>query len=259
MKLLKLKKLSNQKYRLELEHGVKFTTYDEIILKYNLLYKKEIDSELYEKMIRETEHYDKYYKALKQISIKLRSIYEIKQYLEKLELNNQDQERIINDLKDKGLLDDDRYMKAFISDRVHLSTDGPKKIKEELLKQKIDEESIDEYLNSYEDDIWEEKISTRILKRQASNKSTSNYLFQQKIKRELLELGYEINHIEKVLSSICLINHTIDKEGTKILRRLEKKNLGDQLWYTLKQKLYQKGYSGDEINDFIDQKKTAIY
>lgn len=257
MKLLKLKKLSNQKYRLELEYGVKCTTYDEIILKYNLLYKKEIDSELYEKMIRDTEHYDHFYKALKQINTKLRSEYEMTKYLEKLELGKEEQSCIINDLKEKGFLNDHRYLKAFVSDRVHLSQDGPRKIKEELLKQQINEEEIDDVLYSYDDSVWMEKIKAKVLKRQAANRTNSNFLFEQKLKRELLELGYDLEQIETVLSSICLINHTIDKEGLKIVKRLEKKKLGDKLWYQVKQKLYQKGYSQDEINQFMEQNKNC--
>jgi hypothetical protein len=50
----KIKKMANQKYRIELENGTKFTTYDEVILKHQLLFHKEIDGKEYEQLLKET-------------------------------------------------------------------------------------------------------------------------------------------------------------------------------------------------------------
>ena len=50
MKIEKIKKLSNGKYKIELDNKEKITTYDEVILEENILYKKEIDNELINKI-----------------------------------------------------------------------------------------------------------------------------------------------------------------------------------------------------------------
>ena len=77
MKITKLKKLSNGKYKIELSNGDKITTYDEVILKYNLLYKKEIDMSLIKDLTQDNNYYDNYNKAIKFIGIRFRSTYEI--------------------------------------------------------------------------------------------------------------------------------------------------------------------------------------
>ena len=67
MVIHKIKKLGNGKYQLIIGNHHKVTTYDEVILKYNLLYKKEIDSELLDQIFSETSFYDVYTKAVKYI------------------------------------------------------------------------------------------------------------------------------------------------------------------------------------------------
>ena len=46
MDIKKIKKMNNDKYQIITTDNKKIITYDSVILKYNLLYKKSIDSEL---------------------------------------------------------------------------------------------------------------------------------------------------------------------------------------------------------------------
>ena len=250
MKIKKIKKLSTNKYRLEMERGEKITTYDEVILKYNLLFGHEIDADLYSKIVSETTAYDNFNKAVKQISVKLRSTYEIKKYLEKLELTKEEQNRILTELTEKGLLNDKRYTQAYISDRIHLSSDGPYKIKKTLLDNQIDEAIIDDCLAHYEDAIFIDKLKSRIKKRQLQNKSSIS-LFKQKLKAEFLYLGYSSDQIEQAFELSSFQNNNLAKEAEKIKNRLIKKYEGSTLEMQLKNKLYQKGYSMTEINDYL--------
>ena len=56
MKIIKIEKLKNNKYRLEFEDN-SLITYDNIILKYNLLFKKDINNDMYNKIIEENKQY----------------------------------------------------------------------------------------------------------------------------------------------------------------------------------------------------------
>ena len=64
MIIKKIKKASSNKYKIYLEDEV-INTYDSVILENDLLYKKNIDKILYDKIIFETNFYDVYYKTVK--------------------------------------------------------------------------------------------------------------------------------------------------------------------------------------------------
>ena len=49
---MKIKKLKN-KYKIEFDNREPIITYDDIILKYNILYKKELSEELIDKILKE--------------------------------------------------------------------------------------------------------------------------------------------------------------------------------------------------------------
>ena len=60
MKIQKIKKLKSGKYKLELEDGTSIQLYDEVILNHNLLFHKEIDSELFSQIDKENSYYYNY-------------------------------------------------------------------------------------------------------------------------------------------------------------------------------------------------------
>ena len=75
----------------------------------------------------------------------------------KQDISIEDQNKILEKLEKNNLLNDSLFIKSFISDKVHLSNDGPNKIKNELLKYKMEESEIEEILQEYDDKIFEEK------------------------------------------------------------------------------------------------------
>ena len=67
---------------------------------------------------------------------KLKSEYEVRKLIKKYNLN--DEEKLISDLKENNIVNDEIFARSFIHDRILLSSDGPNKIKNELQKQNID-------------------------------------------------------------------------------------------------------------------------
>ena len=57
MKIEKIKKTKSGKYILELDNNEKITTYDEVILNNNLLFNKEIDCNLFNKIDKENKEF----------------------------------------------------------------------------------------------------------------------------------------------------------------------------------------------------------
>lgn len=251
MKIEKIKKLSNGKYKIQLENKEVITTYDEVILNENILFKKEIDNELLNKINNQNDYYKIYNKTLKYIMTKIRSEKEINIYLDKQNVEKIDKEKIIKKLKDNHMLNDKTYLKAFIADKVRLSSDGKEKIKKQLLEQNIDSKLIDEELEKYDEEI-KEKLEKLINKKIKTYYKYSEYIAKQKIKEYFINLGYKIDEIDEVLNKIKIENtDSIKKEYEKQYNKLSKKYKDKELEYKLKNTLYQKGYKIDEINKIM--------
>ena len=142
-------------------------------MNHNLLFHKEVDSQLFSQIDKENSYYYNYYKVLKYVLYKMRSRYEIEEYMTKQDISIEDQNKILEKLEKNNLLNDSLFIKSFISDKVHLSNDGPNKIKNELLKYKMEESEIEEILQEYDDKIFEEKLEKLIQKKMACNKTKS--------------------------------------------------------------------------------------
>ncbi len=253
MKIEKIKK-SGSKYKLTLDNGEVINTYDDVILKNNLLFDKNIDSDLLNKINTDTIYYESYNKAIKMISRRLRSEYEIKKYLDKCMVMESDRDKIIETLKRIGLIDDYRFAKAYTNDKINLSLDGPYKISRSLGEFKVDNSIINEVISSIDENIVLEHLNKVINKKVSSNTKYSEFILKQKLMTYLINLGYDRGMIKSALDNIHLSNDVSIKEMEKIYKKLSMKYDGDELFYKLKNKLFSKGYKLEEINKFIDEK-----
>lgn len=251
MKIEKIQKLKNNKYKIKLDSGDIINTYDDVILNNSLLFNKEIDLGLLNKINNETLYYDCYNKTLKFIDKKLRSEKEVREYLKKYsEMGYED--KILKKLKEINVINDENYAKAYISDRIFLSTDGPNKIKQELLNYGIDEKIIEENINKIDKETIYNKCKKIIDKKIKSNTKYSNYMLNQKITSDLVNKGYDVALIKQILENKVFDNDlVIEKEFKKIYNKLSKKFNGNELYYNLKNKLYQKGFTKEEIEEYI--------
>ena len=73
MKIKSYKKVKNNQYKIYLEDNRELTLYDEIILKYNLLLKKELSKKEIVEIIKENQHLSCYFSALNYLNYKNRS------------------------------------------------------------------------------------------------------------------------------------------------------------------------------------------
>lgn len=198
MKIGKYKKLKKNLYEVEID-GSKARLYDDVIIKYELLLKRDIDKETFKKVCDENEELHAYYKALNYINIKLRSEKEIVNYLSRLEINRQDIEKAIDKLKKEGYLDVNLYLRSYINDQVRLSYHGPYRIKSALSNLGFDDNDIEIYLAEVDSSVWEEKLDKIIDKRKRLNKNVVDAKFINKTYMYLFNLGYSK---EQILSKL---------------------------------------------------------
>ncbi len=254
MKLKKIKK-SGAQYQIILDNGEVIKTFDEVILENNLLFDKNIDSELLNKINTDTLYYQSYNKVLTMISRRLRSEYEIREFLNKSEVIPEDQEKIIGTLKRIGLINDANFARAYTNDKINLSLDGPEKIRQSLEAHQIDACIIDENLAKIPEELILANLRKLIAKKVKANSKYTGFVLKQKITAYLINLGYNYQDINNVLSEFSFDNKQAWREMEKAYQKLSKKYHGDELFLHLKNKLYVKGFKSEEISDFINDKR----
>lgn len=201
IKIIKYKKETNGKYKLYLENGITIDTYEDVILNNNLLYKKEIDSSLYDIIMNDNIYEEAYSKSVNYIGIRLRSINEMKVYLKNKKYSEEVIDNTIERLIKNNLLNDAIFTQAFINDKLNFTTMGPYKIELELKKHNIDNNIISTCINNIEEDIIYEKINKLITKLIKSNKKYKGFMLKNKIYTNLINLGYSSNIILEILNN----------------------------------------------------------
>lgn len=257
VKIEKIKK-SGSKYKLILDNDETIITYEEVILKNGLLYNKIINEKDLEKINKDTIYYVSYHKALNMINRRLRSEYEIRKELQKSELANKEIDKIVEDLKRINLLNDKAYAKAYTNDKINLSLDGPHKIRKNLQNNKISDDYIEEAISNINVEILYNHIDKIINKKINSNTKYTTYMLKQKIVNYLINLGYDKAMIIERLNNFKIDSINLDKEMDKIFNKLRNKYSSDELIFKLKNKLYTKGYTKEEIENYINKNSSLI-
>ena len=240
MKIIKYNKLKNNKYEIILENNEKIKVYEDIILKENLLWKKEIES--IEELLNKNKDYEIFEISLKRISNHVESIKGMMDYLTKKGYSNKSIKETVDKLVNKGYLNDKYYAKSYINNQINLSNDGPLKIKKHLENLEINEYDYSEYLD-IDNNIWYERIKKYLDKQIKINKK-SLYFFKNKMLINLINLGYDREMINDCLNGITIDNYDElrKKEEEKIRKKLEGKYSSEELERKIKEKLYQKGF-----------------
>ena len=109
MKINKFKKVGKNKYKIIFDN-TDLTLYEDVILKYDLLIKKEVDLDLIDKIIEENKYEDAFETSLSYIEIKMRNRKEIIDYLRKKEFNEKHINYALDKLDKLNLLNDKKYI-----------------------------------------------------------------------------------------------------------------------------------------------------
>ena len=252
MKILKYKKIGKDKYKITLDDNKEIELYEDVIVKNNLLLNKEIEDDKLDALLKQNEEEKNYFLALKYISIKMRSIKEIKKYLSKKNVSNNVIQNIVKRLIKEGYLNDALFVKAFINDQINLTLNGPIKIKNELLKHDINKDVIDEEISKIDNNLIKEKLN-KLLKKQLKIKKGSYNSVKNKLINHFINLGY---YKEDILNEISLLDIKTDdtklkKDYERLYSKYKSKYNGDRLNYFIMQKLYLKGYTKEDISKVI--------
>lgn len=246
MKITKYKKRTKGRYSVYLDDGRELLLYEEVILKYELLLKKEIND--LEDINKDNIEYDVYYTALNILKIRIRSCSELRQLL----INKEYPEDLVNMTIDKlinqGYLNDLEYARSFTHSQINNTNHGPIRIKKDLFDKHIDNDIINEVIEDYDIDTQREKINKIIKLKLNSNSNKSGMVLKSKIFNDLMTLGYEYSLIEDCLSNYHfeVDKSIVKKEYDKLMKKYSSKLSGDLLRKKVREKLYLKGMVYEE-------------
>lgn len=247
MKIIKYKKMANGKYKVYLDDK-ELLLYEDVILKYNLLLSKEIDTNMLIELDKYNQECDVYYVALNSIKNRFKSTYELKTTLLKKEYPIDLVDKAIDKLINQGYLNDRIYAKSFINNQMITTNNGPYKIIRELTEKKVDSDIINEEILVYTSEKQILKIKKLIDKGLKTNHSRGGIILKQKIYNDLKNLGYDISIINSIISECEFGNDSniAKKEYDKLYKKYSRKYSGDELKRKIREKMYMKGLNYEE-------------
>ena len=251
MKILKYKKGKRNEYKVLTDES-EYTLYDDIIIKYELLLKKEIDKKEWENILKENHLLSAYYECLKAINTKLRTAKELKMILKKKDYQAQEIEYALKRLETEGYLNHKVYIEAYIHDALTLNIVGESKILKDLEYLGFTVKEIKEELDKVDKEIYLDKIEKYINKKLKANKKSASE-FKRKIILDLVNKGFNKEYIENILNTVDIQDN--EKEIERLVTKLYNKYINKYDLYTTKRKikeyLYSKGYTNIDIEVYL--------
>lgn len=207
------------------------------------------------------EHIDSeqlYQRCLRKLSLKDRTIYEMRKWLKETELvEYQEVNVLIDKLIQKGYLDDEKLCMEQIQ-ALSNSLYGPKQIISKLKQRGVKEDCIlacmeQSKLKEYEFAL---AYATKALRKSQKSSVTKT---KNTIRNKLMTRGYSNNTIEKVVSELDYSSNKenedvlLEKLVKKAMKRYERKYRG----YDLKTRIYRycltQGFHSEDINAVMDR------
>lgn len=247
MKIEKFVKDKQNKYKVTIS-GEEYLLYDDVIVKYELIRKQEIDKELFCEILTLNNELKSYYDSIKYITKRMRSEKEIIEYLKKRDINMDIIQKTVNRLKENNFLNEEIFLKSYINDQINLTNNGPKKIRINLINLGINEDLVDDAISKINDSVWFDKIEKYVEKKIKTNHSSSEYMLKIKITNDLINLGYDKDSINQATAKCDIIDTDILKrEMEKARHELSRKYSGYELEQKIRARLYRKGFKVSDL------------
>lgn len=125
--------------------------------------------------------------------------YEMTEKMRRWELGNDLQARVIARLVSERYVDDERYARAFVKDKIIYNKWGRRKIEQALWQKHIDEDIRQQVLDEVDDEEYLSVLRPLLKQKRRTTKANSDYEMNQKLMRFALGRGYTFDLIRQCL------------------------------------------------------------
>lgn len=186
--------------------------------------------------------------ALKRLA-RMMTAYELYTYLIDKGASQAMSNQIVADFKQKKYVNDEAYTAWYIDTKKYI--EGPKRMRDKLLKKGVDQALIDQYLKTIDEYAC---VNYSIKKRLKGTNNQNKKQLTIKLKRYFMQKGFHLEVVNTCVNDIVsqldidemtLIKKDIDKMMRKAKQPLDK--------YQLIEKLYRKGYRYSDIKQIVEE------
>lgn len=234
---------------------------DEYVLaKFQLRKGQELSSTELTTILHEDTIKKSYNMSLAFLAHRMRSTKEVYTYLIKKELEPEVANAVIAMLNERKYLNDLEFAKAYVNTQVNTTIKGPNLIRQELIEKGISEADISTSLQSFDNEQQLEAAGKYAAKLDQKYKKLAPIMKKQKIQLALNQKGYAHPLINRLFETFELTDdedqqlEAIRYQGMKAHRRYQKYE-GWEYENKMKQSLYRKGFSMDQIQAFLEALK----
>lgn len=186
----------------------------DIVAKFNLKPGVVVDESLYTKICYEQEILQAKNSAIRYLSYRPRTIWEVKSKLYSLKFSTETIEKTIDFLKEYGYLDDEKFAVKYINEKLKLTKSSFKKLEQELLQKGIKKDILEGVLRCFEQSDIEKNNAFQYARRKYSSiKYSSEFERIVKTINYLLQKGFGFELAKEVVEEISKEFNSAHPEG----------------------------------------------
>ena len=125
--------------------------------------------------------------------------WEMLEKMRRWELPEDAQARVMQRLISERYIDDERYARAFVKDKVRYNKWGRRKVEQALWQKRVDENIRKQVLDEVDDDEYLSVLRPLLKQKRKSTKAQSDYELNQKLMRFALGRGFTFDIIRQCL------------------------------------------------------------
>lgn len=143
--------------------------------------------------------------------------YEMLEKMRRWELDDEAQARVMHRLVSERYVDDERYARAFVKDKVRYNKWGRRKVEQALWHKHIDEDIRQQVLDEIDDEEYISVLRPLLKQKRRSTKAANDYQLNQKLMRFALGRGFTFDIIRQCMD----LDNLDDLEDLDSLENLE--------------------------------------
>ena len=125
--------------------------------------------------------------------------WEMQEKMRRWELPEEEQARVMQRLVSERYVDDERYARAFVKDKVRYNKWGRRKVEQALWQKHIDEDIRQRVLDEVDDSEYLAVLKPLLQQKRRSTKAANDYELNQKLVRFAVSRGFTFDIIRQCL------------------------------------------------------------